>query len=221
MQSKRNSSIWLIVFGLALVVGAILYWVNIQPTGTPASVLPNSLDVGLETLGDIDSVLSQSGESTEINVEAPRFIYPIQLAIPDININTRVAIVGVDDEKFVVTPPDKAGFWDASTTLLENGNSVIVGHNKSTPVVVFRDIGNVRAGMIVEVTAQTGDEYRYAVSDIEIIPVEGAEPEETQRVGDLMNLEDGQERLTIVTCYPAESCAQRIVVIALPVPNSQ
>ena len=218
MQSKRNSSIWLIIFGLALVVGAILYLVNRPSADTPASPLSNSSDDNIETLGDIESVV---GESTGINVEAPQFIYPIQLTIPDININTRVAIVGVDEDKFVVTPPDKAGFWDASTTLLSSGNSVIVGHNNSTPVVIFRDLGNVRAGMMIEVTAQTGEEYRYAVSDIEIVPVEGAEPEETQRVGELMQLEDGQERLTIVSCYPAESCAQRIVVIARPVPNAQ
>lgn len=217
MQSKRNSSIWLIVFGLALVVGAALYWVNAQSATTQADPLLNSSDVNIETLGDIDSIV---GENPGISVETPRFIYPIQLSIPDININTRVVIVGLDDEKFVVTPPDRAGFWDASTTLINNGNSVIVGHNKSTPVVIFRDIGNVRAGMIVEVTAQTGNEYRYAVSDIEIVQVEGVEPEEVQRVGELMRLEDGQERLTIVTCYPAESCAQRIIVIARPVPDS-
>ncbi len=218
MQPKRNSSIWLIVFGLALVVGAILYWVNIQSGSVPANTLPNPSGENIGTLGDIESVLD---EGSEINVEAPRFIYPIQLAIPDININTRIVIVGVDEEQFVVTPPDRAGFWDASTTLLSNGNSVIVGHNKSTPVVIFRDLGNVRAGMSVEVTAQTGEEYRYAVSDIEIVPVEGAEPEETQRVGDLMKLEDGQERLTLVSCYPAESCAQRIVVSARPGPDAQ
>ena len=219
MQSKRSNSIWIVILGIALIVGAILYWVNSQSATTQDDfqpILVSGEDAG--TLGNLESIVGE--ESEGIAAEAPGFLYPIQLSIPDINVNTRVVVVGVDEEKFVYTPPDTAGFWDVSTGLADNGNSVLVGHNKSTPVVVFRDIANIRAGMEIEVTAQTGVEYRYTVSDIEIVQVEGAPLEEVQRVSELMKLEDGQERLTLVTCYPIESCAQRIVVIARPVPDS-
>ena len=215
MSSKSNNSIWLVIVGLALSIGAILYWVSTQSASTENNSAFELSEEG--GLGDLDTVLA---ESSEISVETPRFIYPVHLSIADINVSTRVSIVGLDSDKFVVTPPDQAGFWDASTTLANNGNSVIVGHNNSTPVVVFRDLANIRAGMRIELTAQTGVEYRYAVSDIEIIQVEGADAGTVQRVSELMKYEDGQERLTLVACYPAESCAQRIIVIARPVPHS-
>lgn len=218
-EPSNNRSITLgvtlTVVGLSLILGAAWFAFS-GPTNEAAIMAENNSFASAEItpLPNLDDVLAEDNNIVQTSTSG--FIYPVNLRIVELDLDLPVVIVGLNDKNLVTLPTDSVGFWDASTTLAANGNTVLVGHNNLTPRKVFWELEEAQQGMAIQLTSQFGEEYNYTIEQIEIIQVEGANESDFSRIADLMKLEDGSERLTIVSCHPAGSCASRIVLIAKP-----
>ena len=201
------------IFGLLLIGGAA-WFAFLAPSSdeSQTQATPTIAIADVTPLPELAEVLAD--DTNVVQESSSGFIYPVNFRIPEIDLDLPVTIVGLNEKNLVTLPPDSVGFWDASTTLAASGNSVLVGHNNLAPQKVFWGLDQVSTGMTIELTSQFGKEYRYTVEEIETIQVEGANESDFRRIADLMKLEDGSERLTIVSCFPAGSCASRIVLIA-------
>jgi LPXTG-site transpeptidase (sortase) family protein len=113
-----------------------------------------------------------------------------------------------------------AGWHQESAWPGWKGNVVIAGHSPSLdpqtwPRSIFRQLAYLNTGDRVDVTA--GDRvYTYAVSNVFLIPGSEAETANAEAWLDRGTV----ERLTIITCWPPQTAAYRVVVIAQPVSQS-
>ncbi|HQE18527.1 MAG TPA: sortase, partial [Aggregatilineales bacterium] len=123
-------------------------------------------------------------------------------------------IVAVDQEGYLPTPDEHAGYWALSAPLDGDGNTVIVGHNRTSPVEVFRNLPRVEVGDEIILIDQFNAEYRYEVTEVELFQVDG-NPEEAQRTLDYIDPELSK-RVTLITCQPEGECTQRLIVVAVP-----
>ena len=133
-----------------------------------------------------------------------------------IELDVEVAIVAVDSDGYIVTPDDTAGYWALSSPLDEDGNTVIVGHNRAEPLQIFANLSLVETGDGITVTDQFGREYHFLVTEVVVIQVEGASPAEANRTAEYVQSTDTR-RLTLITCDPSPTCPNRLVVVATPV----
>jgi LPXTG-site transpeptidase (sortase) family protein len=102
-------------------------------------------------------------------------------------------------------------------------NVVVAGHSPSRdPGVwsrsVFRQLAYLNAGDRLELRAGRRT-YTYAVSRVFAIPEREAD---TDAAAGWISADSASgERLTLVTCWPPHTAAYRVLVIALPVKNSE
>lgn len=139
---------------------------------------------------------------------------PARVQIPSAGVDVPVLIVAVDQEGYLPTPDEHAGYWALSAPLDGDGNTVIVGHNRTSPVEVFRNLPRVEVGDEIILIDQFNAEYRYEVTEVELFQVEG-NPEEAQRTLDYIDPELSK-RVTLITCQPEGECTQRLIVVAVP-----
>lgn len=83
---------------------------------------------------------------------------PVAIRVRAVKIQARLLTLGLQNDGTVQIPPvkhaDQAGWYEASPTPGEGGPSVIVGHAvraRGMPVPVFRNLGKVKRGAVVEV----------------------------------------------------------------------
>jgi LPXTG-site transpeptidase (sortase) family protein len=180
----------------------------IPPVAPPASEAP----AGLPTpLPGIQEFLPEDLAIGDAPPGAPR---PALVQVERIGIEAQVFAVGVENG-FIVTPPDAAGFWYGSSSLGQAGNTVIVGHNRPAPQIIFMNLPQIGVGDEVRVTDQFGTEYGFQVVETQIIQVEGAPVAEASRTLDYIQ-PSGSPRLTLYTCYPSPDCSARFVAVATP-----
>jgi sortase A len=84
----------------------------------------------------------------------------------------------------------------------EKGNAAIAGH-RTTYGAPFGDLDKLSRGDPILVTTQAG-EFRYEVDHLRIV-----DPSESWVLDDA-----GDDRLTLTTCHPKFSAAQRLIVVA-------
>jgi LPXTG-site transpeptidase (sortase) family protein len=106
-----------------------------------------------------------------------------------------------------------AGWQDTSARLGLPGNTVLNGHHNAYGRV-FENLAELRTGDVIQV--YSGEwEYRYVVAAKLLLPERGQRLEvRMENARWLAASED--ERLTLVTCWPAESNTHRLIVIAYP-----
>lgn len=177
------------------------------PTETP-SARPESLPSPLPPLDDLIDA-----EATATPLPSPA--RPARVEIASAGIDVPVLIVALNEDGYLPTPDDHAGYWALSSTLDGGGNVVIVGHNRTSPIPIFRELFRVEIGDTILLTDQFGAEYTYEVTEIQTLDVEGS-PENAQRTVDYIAPEL-PDRLTLVTCQPEGSCTGRLIVVAKPV----
>jgi sortase A len=106
-----------------------------------------------------------------------------------------------------------AGWHINSARPGQTGNVVLSGHH-NIEGEVFRYVVDLKVGDPIVLTAG-GKDFRYKVVDMFILPdkyVSAAKREENARwIGDF-----GDERLTLVTCWPYTNNTHRVIVIAKP-----
>jgi LPXTG-site transpeptidase (sortase) family protein len=140
---------------------------------------------------------------------------PARVQVERVGIDIPVLTVLTDQNGYIVTPGQYAGYWALSSTLDKQGNVVIVGHNRPPPWAVFFGLKDIEVGDEIVISDQYTTEYRYSVSEIIIIPVNQPESAGEPLPLDLIQPTDFSQ-LTLITCHPDPDCTSRLFVIALP-----
>lgn len=150
---------------------------------------------------------------------------PTHLVIPAINLDAPVVPIGSEtvmiegEAKAQWSVPDQraAGWHDTSAMLGKTGNTVFNGHNTSRGEV-FRDLYKLEVGAEVFVHGEDGQVYKYIVGEKYILR-EAGQSLSTRLENARYILKTSDERLTMVTCHPYGSLANRLVIISYPAPN--
>ena len=150
---------------------------------------------------------------------------PLKLIIPNIALNAPVVTASLATTQFDggqayqwLAPDYQAAGWHyTSAPLGEPGNTVINGHHNAFGEV-FRDLEQLEIGDRIFVQSSQGD-YRYVITNIHILAEKYAAPEVRRRNARWIS-RTADERLTLVTCWPYESNANRLLIIARPLTAS-
>lgn len=168
-----------------------------------------------------------------VNINETYIHYNIDLRIERPKIPTKINISSINLEAPVVSADfhqqqlegDYFGSWEApewfaagwhpdSALLGDPGNTVINGHHNSNGMV-FQDLVDVKVGDIIHVYA--GDEeFKFVVSNRMILQ-ELFVHVETRLENARWLAKSEDMRLTLVTCWPAESNTHRLILVAVPI----
>ena len=149
-------------------------------------------------------------------------LLPLNLRIPDIALDvpiepiswSNVNIDGVPQAMWNVPDWRAAGWHETSARLRVPGNTVLNGHN-TTRGEVFRDLHRLEPGAEITIDAEDGHSYTYTISEKLILP-EAGQPLEVRLKNASYAQPTADERLTLVTCHPYASLANRLIIIAYP-----
>ena len=211
----QNSSYRMVKLGDESEIGRKESFISEVPVQTMAA---GEILVEKQTIINISETYIHSGHDPRI--EHPRI--PTQIIIPSINLEAPVVSAEfyhqqVEGDYFGswVAPEWFAAGWHPDSALLgELGNTVINGHH-NTKGMVFQKLVDVEVGDSIKVYAED-EEFSFVVSNRMILPelfVDVGTRLENARW--LARSED--TRLTIVTCWPAESNTHRLILVAVPV----
>ena len=143
---------------------------------------------------------------------------PTQIAIPSIKLVSAVEPVGyqLTGRDLGWQTADNAVGWHRSSAVPGSpGNTVMSGHNATRGSRVFRDLYRVKVGATITVTAG-GIEHAYVVTDRIVLPFDFASEYRRDQIRALLG-QFGDERLTLITCYPWYTNTHRLILVAHPV----
>lgn len=220
----------LIVLGIALVgtaLGiAVLRTSNVAATreriasysATPSTSLASGGPPVVQT--DPSPVSSTPQPSPSPLVAMPK---PTRIQIPAANIDTKIVEVGYDvvtiDGQQVIqwqVADHAAGHNSTSANPGEGHNIVITGHDDWRGEV-FRTLEQAKPGDDVIITTEDGKVHHYSVTEVELRKEVGVPLSERLATGQFL-APMGEERVTLVTCWPYGVDDHRLIVIAKPTP---
>lgn len=146
---------------------------------------------------------------------------PTRILIPSISLEAPVISaeyaqqkVGNDYFDLWEAPDHFAAGWHPDSALLgEKGNTVINGHH-NTNGMVFQDLVKIQVGdRIIVFVGDT--EFTFIVNNTMILPELYVDVETRLANARWLGKSD-DERLTLVTCWPADSNTHRLIVVAVP-----
>ncbi len=154
-------------------------------------------------------------------------VIPVRILIPGIDLEAPVVPIGWIEVKIggVTQPmwdvPNRrvAGWHETSAKIGAIGNTVLNGHNTSNGEV-FRYLYKLDVGAEVLIEADDGATYTYTVTEKLILP-EAGQSIETRMQNAQYILPTTDERLTLVTCHPYGSLANRLLIIAHPAAHTK
>jgi LPXTG-site transpeptidase (sortase) family protein len=153
-----------------------------------------------------------------IDVLAPRPVTaPVQLSIPDLEVDGPVLPAGVNSENELDVPPDALTLvWYRHGPLPgEPGSAVIAGHlNWQGVTGLFANLASTPVGATVTVTYGDGSQRAFTVTTVELVP----KPEVSVNG---VFARDGERVLRLVTCGgefddSVNSYRSNVVVTAVP-----
>lgn len=147
---------------------------------------------------------------------------PDRLVIPKLGIDSRIQRVqlvpreedGTIYYQWQVPRGDEVGWHDTSALLGQTGNTVLNGHNNIYGEV-FRDLVELELGDEI-IVYDSEKPFVYQVIHQEIMP-ENGQPLSVRIHNARWIQPTGDERITLVTCWPYTTNSNRLVVIAVPV----
>jgi|GEM_PF-562800 len=150
-------------------------------------------------------------------------VVPVRLYIPDIDLEAPIVpigwiyvrIAGVTQPIWDVPNRRVAGWHETSAKVGVPGNTVLNGHNTARGEV-FRYLYKLEPGATILIDAEDGTTYTYTVSE-KLILREAGQPIDVRLQNAQYILPTDDERLTLVTCHPYGSLANRLLIIAHPV----
>ncbi len=187
---------------------------------TPLATAANPTAFPADTL-----IAGQAPWSDDSAADNPVPSGPTRLVIPALQIDAEiqpVSLITIDDgmkqhKEWSVPKEYAAGWHDESALLGQPGNTVLNGHN-NVHGALFRDLAYLEPGL--EIVLYDNDRsYTYEVVQQEFLEETG-QSLQTRVMNARWILPTSDERVTIVTCWPNTSNTHRIVVIAMPVPDS-
>ncbi len=145
---------------------------------------------------------------------------PTQLVIPEIELDTRIVPVGIETIEvngqiypIWETTENDIGWHQGSGPPGHSGNTVLSGHSNGGQEI-FRNLEELEIGSDIHLATDNGW-HHYRVAEIIILREQG-EPAEVRTANAQWILPQGDERLTLVTCWPYPSSTHRLLVIAYP-----
>ena len=166
-------------------------------------------------------------------------VEPVRMTIPDLKIDAAVVPMGWEVIQTKdgpisqwVIPKDAAGHHINSAGIGEPGNLVISGHNNiygqvfkpislawdnDTRVKVdsVTDRSDILNGRTIELFDAQGEQHSYVITEFYRLKDTGVS--QAQRIGNGQYiLPTGDERITLVTCWPPNNNTHRLIVIARP-----
>lgn len=150
---------------------------------------------------------------------------PTRLVIPALGIDADVLPVSLEtfedglkqNKEWTVPQEYAAGWHDDSAPVGQTGNTVLNGHN-NVHGAIFRDLEYLEPGLEI-ILYENDQPHTYEVVQQEFLEETG-QSLQTRVNNARWILPTSDERVTIVTCWPNTSNTHRIVVIAVPVPDS-
>lgn len=204
------------------------------PTSTaipaPTSLPPTGADLTQLQVNDGWNEASLSiGSQHDVQQEAqPSYLangallYPVHLAAPAIGLDTTVQPLGWRqvqqgaEEVSIWHMVDKAAGWHLNSVVPgQVGNAVISGHN-NIGGSVFRKLDRLQPGDEITVQTNVGTAVTYLVTEVKIVPEKYASAAQRKANAQAIG-PTSDERLTLVTCWPANSNTHRVIVVAHPV----
>jgi LPXTG-site transpeptidase (sortase) family protein len=154
----------------------------------------------------------------------PLGLIPDRLVIPKIALDAPVIPVSykniqVGDQVYYqwLAPEQFAVGWQDSSALLGlPGNTVLNGHHNAYGKV-FKDLVTLEIGDAISIYSGS-QEFRYRVVAKMLLPERFA-PLSTRLENARWIEPSTDERITLITCWPAESNTHRVVIVAFPVEN--
>lgn len=190
---------------------------------TPAGVVPAPKATPVPTMTYVAYVHPEDVKPVITYTLPEPGVVPVRLYIPDIDLEAPIApigwknvqIGGVTQPIWDVPARRVAGWHEASARVGVPGNTVLNGHNTSNGEV-FRYLYKLDVGATILIEADDGITYTYTVTEKLILP-EAGQPIEVRIQNAHYVLPTEDERLTLVTCHPYGSLANRLLIIAHPV----
>lgn len=175
-----------------------------------------------------EASLSNDSQSDVQQADQPNYLangallYPVHLAAPAIGLDTEVKPLGWrqvqegNEEVSIWHMVDKAAGWHLNSVVPgQVGNAVISGHN-NIGGSVFRNLNRLQPGDEITVLTNVGTALAYTVAEVQIVPETDASA--AQRAANAQAISaTSDERLTLITCWPANSNTHRVIVVAYPV----
>ncbi len=143
----------------------------------------------------------------------PERQFPVRLEFPATRIDIPVLQTFLDKNNSIYAPLNAAGHYISSARPGQKGNMVIVGHvRRGLP---FNRLSNARLGDTFSIFNESGQRFQYKVAQVELVPVADAAQEQI-KAGLLYVQPTSDERVTLVTCWPETTYANRLIVIGIP-----
>lgn len=159
-------------------------------------------------------VVESPAPKSDAKTEAVETFIPNRLKIPAIDVNAKIEVVGKDDKGRMDVPKqtDQVGWYRYGAKANQTGNVILAGHLDDTNgPAVFYDLAKVKRGQRIEVSAKTGEQVSYVVTNVKSYPVDQAP------VGSIFGATLAR-RLTLITCVgtftQSKGYDQRLVVTA-------
>jgi LPXTG-site transpeptidase (sortase) family protein len=153
-----------------------------------------------------------------IDVLAPRAVAaPVQLSIPDLEVDGPVVPAGVNSENELDVPPDARTlvWYRHGPSPGEPGSAVIAGHlNWQGVTGLFANLASTPVGATVTVTYDDGSQRAFTVTSVELVPKPDVSVNGVFARG-------GEQVLRLVTCGgefddSVNSYQSNVVVTAVP-----
>lgn len=224
LKFLNNSKDWILIFlGLILIIFAVFNLISFNPFTYLESrqKTPAVEQEGFAPLFIPVTRASSPSESEVDNPSAASTYKPERIAIDKIGLDAPVEVahtinVNVDGQEvtqFLIPEEFAAGWHEGSAPLGTVGNTVISGHHNAFGKV-FAHLVDLEVGD--EITVLSGaHEFHYIIVNKMILP-EKNETLETRLQNARWILPSTDERLTLVTCWPANSNTHRLILVAIP-----
>lgn len=219
-----------------LQVKAVLPLPSVAPTTFVKTYIitptpnPDAIDVQAPILLSEPDVEPESLPANLAAADAPTFAHPTEptqpyrLVIPKLGIDARIERVqlvpkednGITYYQWQVPRGFEVGWHETSALLGQAGNTVLNGHNNIYGEV-FRDLHDLELGDEI-IVYDLEKPHVYQVIHQEIMP-ENGQPLSVRIENARWIQQSGDERITLVTCWPYSTNANRLVVIAKPASN--
>jgi LPXTG-site transpeptidase (sortase) family protein len=217
----RNSKDWiLIILGIILITFAVFNLFDFNPftyleeqQRTPVveqeGFAPLFVPITSTTASETTDSVSQKGYIPErivaekIGLDAPIIISPA----------INVTVDGQEVTQFLVPEEFAAGWQEGSAPLGVIGNTVLSGHHNAFGKV-FEHLIDLEVGDEIILLSGT-HEFYYVIVNKMILP-EKDEQLDRRLENARWILRSDDERLTLVTCWPANSNSHRLILVAVP-----
>ena len=143
-----------------------------------------------------------------------RLVIPaIRLDVP-VTASVWVALPELNAGYFDAPPLRAAGWQPTSAKMGEPGNLVMSGHNNILGRV-FENLKDLKAGDLIQVRAGRR-EITYRITERKLL-IEKDQSIEVRTQNAQYIVPGGDDRLTLVTCWPPDNNTHRIIIVARPV----